>query len=543
MKKDIDLQDLIKIVSDIQTRDRQKVTINSNDSNFKSPQNIQEIFANDEISLDEKLTQLKIYETMDSKKDLISSQNLFYEEAKLLENIELSDDYYNNYYSNQKILLPMESYIDYKKMSILELKRYLIWRTKVRRGIFDFCSSKFIYLYVNEIYREIGVKSAEEGFDLLIFLLDHLYQLNYRNLQIFKPVVFEYLFSHQFDLLKCNSYEKFKRLFITFSHPVLYQLWQEKYQENIEFIITNYYPTFKRSKFIRDKHLEKYKDIASKVIKELNLYLSKHHFTLKSAFFDRIEEKNVISLTRIFDINAQIPNTNQTIALGFNQKIVYNNHQWIFIKPVYHLRYQNFFQYVFHRIEYLLRKTEKYHLIKEINLPVMLFPKDQLEQVLYSKDIKNLIEMTITKELNFNELSLGKKVIIDLEKLDDIRKTSSEVSIKLLTEFDKEEEVVSIKEVMSKKEFNNPWQNLVTNLTNNQYAFLTNLFNDNSLSNLKMYCQNINMLLEVMVESINELALEVIDDNLLELMDDVVMIYPEYIENLKNNIKGGISND
>ena len=54
---------------------------------------------------------------------------------------------------------------------------------------------------------------------------------------------------------------------------------------------------------------------------------------------------------------------------------------------------------------------------------------------------------------------------------------------------------------------------------------------------INKYCKDNNILMEVLIESINELAFDLLEDNIIEDMMDEVVIYPEYFDNLKEIIK------
>ena len=64
------------------------------------------------------------------------------------------------------------------------------------------------------------------------------------------------------------------------------------------------------------------------------------------------------------------------------------------------------------------------------------------------------------------------------------------------------------------------------------------LVQDFSIIKLKEYCKNINILLEVLVEAINEKCMDNIEDNIIELYDDEIIIYEDYIENIKLMLEG-----
>ena len=121
MKKDIDLKDLIKIVSDIENKYR-TVEVKKEEVNYHTTKDLEAIF-NSDISIVEKLNELKMYEQSNPTRGISGMQEQFLYEAKILNNISLYEDYYNSFYSTPGVLSQMETYASYKKMTLIELKR------------------------------------------------------------------------------------------------------------------------------------------------------------------------------------------------------------------------------------------------------------------------------------------------------------------------------------------------------------------------------------------------------------------------------------
>ena len=277
MKKDIDLKDLIKIVSDIENKYR-TVEVKKEEVNYHTTKDLEAIF-NSDISIVEKLNELKMYEQSNPTRGISGMQEQFLYEAKILNNISLYEDYYNSFYSTAGVLSQMDAYASYKKMTLLELKRYLTWRTKMRNGVFTFANSKYIYTYVNEIYRNVGVKNKEEGFDILMFMLDNLILLSPRNENIFKQIVLEYIYIHNIEIEKTMSFDLFKNLFI--------------YKESLfnsetteEEILTNYiFNNFSNETVFFTSHHKEIKEILNVVINNISKYLKKHNYSLKNLIY------------------------------------------------------------------------------------------------------------------------------------------------------------------------------------------------------------------------------------------------------------------
>ena len=88
----------------------------------------------------------------------MSDRNIFYEQAKLMEDYE--DDYvYNGDFNCY--------YPTYRSMNTNQLRGYFSWRSKVRRGDVQKTSLSFVFVYIYELLHLVGVSSAAEGFQRL----------------------------------------------------------------------------------------------------------------------------------------------------------------------------------------------------------------------------------------------------------------------------------------------------------------------------------------------------------------------------------------
>ncbi len=530
MKKDIDLKDLIKIVSDIENKYR-TVEVKKEEVNYHTPKDLEAIF-NSDMTIVEKLNELKMYEQSNPIKGINGMQEQFLYEAKILNNISLYEDYYNSFYSTAGVLSQMDTYASYKKMTLLELKRYLTWRTKMRNGVFTFANSKYIYTYVNEIYRNVGVKNKEEGFDILMFMLDNLILLSPRNENIFKQIVLEYIYLHNIEIEKTMSYDLFKDLFIYRESLFNSELTEEEILS--EYIFSN----FSNETIFFTSHQKELKEILNVVIKNISKYFKKHNYSLKNLIYKyktRIDDfKYVNVLIPLEELNNYQKRTNIKILDMLD--IEFKNNRILYKEAVYEYKYSMILRYIINKIEYSLRKKHHDRSIKKKQYPNIMVLND-FDKLITSTEFVNLIDILVNEEVNKEEV-IKVSVDIDLSKLDEIRTISNEVSSKLITEadLDIEEEKIIEEELIEKTD--DVWSNLYNSLNEKERNFLKLLVQDFSIIKLKEYCKNINILLEVLVEAINEKCMDNIEDNIIELYDDEIIIYEDYIENIKLMLEG-----
>ena len=522
MKRDIEFRELIKIISEIENKNKEIVV--KNEERIVYTKEYIETKFNEDIPLVDKLNLLKIYESQYNLNSLKDMQELFLTEAKLIENITLYEDYYNNFYTTAGILSQMDSYFSYKKFSVLELKRYLTWRTKLRKGIFTYTNSKFIYTYVNEIYNLIGVKNQNEGFDILIFMLDNLINLSPRNEFIFKQIVLEYIYLHNIDVEETLSKDVFLKLFVSNSDRNL--------NISIDEDIYNYYvKNYITDNVFFEKEEVLFKKILKKVIYKLNKYFINNNQHFSKLIYKKTNQIYHFDYLNFFIDSNYLAKLHYEKHLNFDNKIniLFQGNYINNVSYLYDYSYSKLNRYIFNLVEFYIRNEKKYRAIKKKEYPI--YPQIASFDK-FINGLEEIIDDIVRKEV-LKELS-DPTIEIDLSKLNKIRQISNEVSSKLITEFDKEEDVI---ETINIVELDKSWSGFYKQLTNIQKDFLNKIINGSPYMEINQYCKQNNILKEVLIESINELAIELLEDNIIEDMMDEIIIYPEYFENLKEIIK------
>ncbi len=89
---------------------------------------------------------------------------LFYNQAKFMEDFTDVYDYSKNF---------AKQYPIYSDLSTEQLRGYFSWRTRIRNGEFPPAPVPFIMIYACEIIHNIGVESAEKGFEILLKLSEN----------------------------------------------------------------------------------------------------------------------------------------------------------------------------------------------------------------------------------------------------------------------------------------------------------------------------------------------------------------------------------
>lgn len=101
------------------------------------------------------------YGNSHEKNYLKQRASLFVKQGKLLADIEEAYEWKADYRSAKPF---------YGDMDNRQLRTYIAWRTGIRRGVYEHADISYIMLYLSEIVNNIGIKDRYEGLQKLFFL-------------------------------------------------------------------------------------------------------------------------------------------------------------------------------------------------------------------------------------------------------------------------------------------------------------------------------------------------------------------------------------
>lgn len=533
MPKDIDLQDLIKIVTEIQERDRQK-KVNYENKIVINIDNVEKEF-NQKNSIREKILVLKNFErnyllnNFDENRYL----NLFYLEAKMLSKI----NYHHNFEYQQpkkiKQLEFTEPFQGFYDLSPVRIEKYLGYKSSIIDGIVLYYDMQFILLLIYEIFLGIGVRDEYDGFDLLFFILNYFVNDALWVKDFTLRVTFEYITLYQLDVTKTKSsklYKDFLDNSLVFSNKeIFYKKYDTKaYQILVEKLYHNYYINHCRYNDYTSEEKAEQITIFGNVIKKLDNYLNKTKSDKQ--LNDLLFTKTEIIKEQAIRVDNDKRNKEETIRLYENYEINFKNEKNKSYLTYYEYRSslenEKLIKYILSEIEYdylkykMITKKMKRRLI------------DILVTEINNLSLKQIINQIIRTEI---EGTSRENFVVDYSKLDNIRKVSNEVSEKLITEFDLEPEVVLTKEEVIQTE--NEWLTFYQNLTESAKELLKKIFQNQSVEELNRFSLKEGELLEVIIDRINNEANQYIGDNIIEIGEEIY-IYEEYLNEIKKIIGG-----
>lgn len=451
------------------------------------------------------------------------------------------DDYVDNYDIN----VPCNKNNPvYNNLTIYQLRSYFSWRTLIRNKLYKQTEQSYVFLYIYELLNKIGVKNEIDGLNKIIDLWQ-----NYR------------VFDNSFDKYLSNwvkDYYIINRINIDFNlieeeFPIknndnlenISEILIGNYENKLEFLdsISNYH--ILKSKIMEHKYSFLINLVIPEIFKNLDKYFSENNVSFVNITFGEFKKKywNVYENAIYFNNKLE-----SDFVFKFKNLETYYRKGNNYYKETFELSQYSkcIVGYILKNIEITLRECLKFSKNLKLNISSLdeLSSNAELYSIVTDKKFNMIINNTIKKyliehktEIN-NIITKEKKeeIVIDANKFNEIRKSSSRIQEKLIVEEEnylEKEEQVEIEIINSSQDI---FKNLVDNLNNIEIDFLKKIVNNEPRNNLIDYSKQNNILFEIMIENINKVALETIGDNLIEDNSDEIIIYAEYIDSLKEKL-------
>ncbi len=534
MHKDIDLQELIKIVSEIQAKDRNKKVVYGQQPTIDI-NNVKQEF-DSKAAIKEKIMVLKDFEHnyLFNNQDENRYLKLFFEESKLLEKIKITWDTMYIHQTKLKEINLLENFVGFNNISPIRIEKYIAYRSAIRDGIIPYYDEQFILIYIYELFLNIGVRDEYDGFDMLFFVLTYFTNDAPWVKDFAIRVSFEYIVLYQLDISKTGSNKAYQTYLLNNLvrnyNAIFYKQYHSKgYLDNINRIFDSYYYTYHRVNSLTVEVLNTLKALLAKVVQELDNYFDNlknknSKITLRDLLFTKCEKTIIKCIKTLKPLSAAsgeiILFDDFILKYQFNEDLKKTN----IIYQDYKVQASNekIFKYLCSEIEYYYMDQ------KQLPKKVKRKLSPDVDVLINDKSLSDIITMVIKKVIG---IKISEEFLIDYTKLDSIRKISNEVSEKLITEFDLDLEKEEPKLTYLINDNNNDWEKLESSLSGVDLELLNKIYQQEDLNKLNQFALSNNSLLEVMVEQINNLASELIGDNLIEFGDEIY-IYDEHINEI-----------
>ncbi len=455
---------------------------------------------------------------------------IFYKQAVFMK--DFVDDYSD--------IATFSAYFPYYQMLGYEqLRTYFTWRTHVRKGDVKAISLSYVYLYIYELLNNIGVESPQDGLEQLLsfwsFYKDYDasidkyvirwlkdYHIYYDLTQPFKDFAEEHHLTQHYP--KMIDYEDSFGLYSTISkHDI------------------------RKSVFYTDETKELITDCFNFIIVRI-----RQDFESAGIHFDDIlfhPTKKLVTWKPFKDalFFQMLKQPDRRVVISENEIYMCRNNEWTFSTTITSEKGRQLTAYVMRQMESVLRKITQ-HKFKITASTTMVNQEtlDMLNQKGLS--IEKIVETAV---LEFYKELTKTIVTVDHAELERIRQEALSTQDALIVE---EHSVISaitpvpvqinFSDLVELELSNNEhlslehsasvgsgWESLRNALSETQLQALAIIWKGD---NIKKFSDNHHIMLEVLVDGINEKAMDAIGDNIL---DDELHIYDEYEEQVKGMVE------
>ena len=511
-----------------------------------------------------KKTSLEPYATFKKMKQ-ISGQYGGYEYSGDAEAFRNQALFMVNFADNYEENIPLDTYYTtYSSMNDAQLRTYFTWRAKVRQSIIEPTSLSYVFCYIYELINDIGVTAPADTIERLITLWSAYRKFDEKIDQYLRDWIRDYYVEHNASL-PAPFVEYSARFPVPYHGDDLALLskanvcsWDDLHviEASSSFKITN-------GQFYKAGNQELIERCVCFVIRELAKTFKCGGVNMKNLFVEKRRDK-IYSLYR-GAVHVQTLNPQPIIIeLDAFESMKYNARGW-YKEYISITQYKPTVGYMMKLIEVKLREQfgykkalktpaisivencflnsepEKFNYPTSPTIDKLKVWKGKAFAVISSSEFEAAIDTAITAFLKANyivveggKVRINKPVEIDMSKLKEIERAHIATAEKLITEEvatdvqnePKPEPVVMPPVSMVESEGMN---GLISMLSNEAKRLLTTLSHSGAAPANS----------ELLIETINEQALESIGDNLIEYAEGTPYIYDDYVSELQQ-VLGGI---
>lgn len=491
--------------------------------------------------------------------------NIFYKQAVFMKDFE--DDYENP--------VPYASYFPYYQMMGYEqLRTYFTWRTKVRKGIVTETSLSYVYLYLYELLSNIGVDSPQEGLEKLIFI--------WREFRTFNSSIDKYV------LKWLKDYHIYYELPESFKEFVERQNLAEYYpnlfgrEEDFDLYCAISKYDIRKSVFYTEDHQKLIKDCFLFVVDKLKSILEEAGVDFEEAIFQPTKNRVIWMPFKDALFHPWLRQRDRRVVLSEKEIYECRQNKWSFNTTLTTESGKQLVGYIMKQTEVALRQALHFKYKLSANL-------QGVDGVLIARltNIGTSLEAVINQAVaEFYREATKTVVKVDKEALAKIRREALETQEKLivedeneLTQMPKRQQEAAVflpesmgncdeksftansaaiieeslekplsattEESLAKSMSDTTGESLAKPLPDTPWAALKDALNTVEMealrliiegnANIKQFADAQGVMLEVLMDGINEKAMDFVGDSLL---DDEFVLYEDYIEEVRSMLEG-----
>ena len=448
---------------------------------------------------------------------------LFYRQAKFME------DFTDGYEGEAKLNM---YYPYYQHMGYEQLRTYFTWRTKVRNGELKPIHTSYIFLYVYEMLSNVGVKDLSEALDNLITLFNECKEVSSPLAKYLPRWIKDFIIYYGMPF----SFESFVDEYgLHRYYPELFLF--ELDNENIALCwssISNYDVT--ASKFYQDGNEQLISDYFRAVLVALEEYFAKKKMRLQDLIIYRISNKVLWTPFKQALFYSTSNKIDRQVNLPGKESYFCRNNRWTTSYPIYYSNRESVAGHLVKKTEACLREILKYKYKLKIS------PTPFRHAQITARELDVLVERAV---YDYHKYVNRTVVNVDHANLERIRVEALGTQDKLIVDdasFARNAECIMHNEELGVRSEelgveSDEWNALKDVLSQVELGALNIALSDSMSA--KVFADENGVMLEVLADSINEKAVDIIGDSIIEV-DEGLIIYDDYVEIIRDML--GIEN-
>jgi len=405
----------------------------------------------------------------------------------------------------------------YQMMGYGQLRTYFTWRTQVRKGDVTDTSLSYAFLYIYELLGNIGVGSPQDGLQKLVFFWKHF---GAYNISIDKYVL-QWLKDYHVYYALPQSWGEFVE------QNGLGKHFPKATQPDSEFdlfcSVSKY--DIKKSVFYSDETSELIRNCFAFVMARIRQDFETAGMHFDTAFFRPTRRLAPWKPFRDALFHSWLKQPDRRVVLSESEIYICKNNQWTFSTLITTEKGRQFIGFVLKRMESVLRAVTKYKFKITANMSMV---HEETTRRLEKSGL--FIEKIVpAAALEFYREATKTVVTVDHASLDRIRQEALVTQEALIVEENAQMPEQSIFADAAEPEpvsTGSVWDDLKDALSQIELQALSVI---SQQGDIKAFADECGIMLEVLVDGINEKAMDYIGDN---LMDEEFVLYDDYIENV-----------
>jgi len=445
-------------------------------------------------------------------KSYMDHSKIFYDQALFMKGFE--DDYTES--------VPFSShYPYYQRMGYEQLRTYFTWRSRVRSGMITSTSVSYAFVYMYELLNQIGVTGPEDGLNKLMAF--------WQSFRSYDPVVDQYVL------------QWLKDYHIYYPLPHSFQEFVEDHHLMMQYPTVFGYESGKQDSFDLFTSISKY-DVKQSIFysDQTRDMINNCFYFILNRFRERFREQE-----QCFEDLVFYPLDKETTWTPFSRALfypalrqpdrqvvisareVYNcrENRWQYKRVMLSEQGRRLIGYIMKEMECSLRQAVKFKHKLTANPDIC----DAGTHTKLEKMGILLPQFVQTCVMEFYRMFTRKIISVDAGNLQHIRQQALQTQEKLIVpeeggHSDREVQQPDRQTMVTAPAVSDAWSELKAILTQIELEALELILHDQSI---KIFAMQNMVMLEVLVDGINQKAMDCIGDALLEL-DETVSIYEEY---------------